>query len=376
MPDNEQTSKKAPRGTFVERLMRRALTSFGAVFERPFTKTDETEKTPLTSDLTERLKQLIDSAVREQTDGSRIAPHLIRLKYSWGQTTDEFETALERLKNELLIVAVDHINDNRYRTIAPIKLETKPDILTEGFSLAVGFDETTVSQAEKLEVPAEIFAGLLPAETQQTPEKPTLVEVKCSFVLANDVERNVRLHFIPNGKTNLTVGRSKENDLFLDDKSVSKLHTSLVMDSEGTLLVADVGSTNGTFVENERIGYGKAVEIIPNQSIRFGDIDVKFDWEFQPEPEEAEEGEKAEIENGEDIEEEPETVQQKEPETVFASEPETVKGVAGKSDSGADSTAAQNDEKVVSETVENSSQKPDGNSSSYVSTNSENESLK
>ena len=53
---------------------------------------------------------------------------------------------------------------------------------------------------------------------------------------------------------------------------------------DGTLKVADVGSTNGTFLDGKRITYGKAYQIIDSTAVAFGDVKVRFDWEM-PQPE-------------------------------------------------------------------------------------------
>ena len=50
----------------------------------------------------------------------------------------------------------------------------------------------------------------------------------------------------------LTVGKSKESDLVLDDPLVSRTHCEIVRTKEG-LLVRDLGSTNGTRVDGVRI---------------------------------------------------------------------------------------------------------------------------
>lgn len=328
MSEENNRSKQPPatRGTFIERLVRKTLSSVGGIFERA--PKDEAERLPSTSHLTERLKKLIDNGVRQQEDGSRIAPHLIHLKYTWGATqTEEFEKNLERLKNELLLVAIDHINDYRYRTVAPVKLEIKPDILTEGITLAVGYDASSIAQAEKVEVPVEIFAGLLPQENKPEQQKPTEIEVSVSVDLSDTEKRNFKLHFIPNGKANLTVGRNKDNDLFLDHASVSKLHASLVMSSEGKLRVADVGSTNGTNLDGERISYGKAYEITPDITVGFGEIKCRFEWDFEQfEAQAANEFRANEVFQNDGVQINVDSIETGEPETVFSKEPETVLG--------------------------------------------------
>ncbi len=57
------------------------------------------------------------------------------------------------------------------------------------------------------------------------------------------------------GRDLTLVGRSEEADLKLDHKSVSKLHCVLVRTSQG-LMVRDLGSTNGTRINGQRVRRG------------------------------------------------------------------------------------------------------------------------
>jgi pSer/pThr/pTyr-binding forkhead associated (FHA) protein len=45
---------------------------------------------------------------------------------------------------------------------------------------------------------------------------------------------------------------------------------------EGTLLVADTGSTNGTYINGRRIAYGEARQIEAGDVVGFGDVEVRF----------------------------------------------------------------------------------------------------
>ena len=87
--------------------------------------------------------------------------------------------------------------------------------------------------------------------------------------------REKRLEFQPKGR--LSVGRTGSNDLILDDVSVSKIHASLVVGEDGNLSVADTGSTNGTFINDERIAYGKAVKLVEGDRVKFGSVEVVFE---------------------------------------------------------------------------------------------------
>ena len=96
----------------------------------------------------------------------------------------------------------------------------------------------------------------------------------------NQVEK--RLDF-PAGKR-YSVGRNAASDLTLDDESISKLHASLVAAENGTLSLADTGSTNGTFVNGQRIAYGKAIRLTDCDRVKFGEVETTFERVMPPVP--------------------------------------------------------------------------------------------
>lgn len=51
----------------------------------------------------------------------------------------------------------------------------------------------------------------------------------------------------------LVIGRSAEADIVLDDDGVSRTHAALTTDGD-QVFIADLGSTNGTFIGRERVG--------------------------------------------------------------------------------------------------------------------------
>src|SRR4051794_30306192 len=62
-----------------------------------------------------------------------------------------------------------------------------------------------------------------------------------------------------------TIGR--EGDVVLDDSDVSRRHVSLSFDGSA-VTVADLGSTNGTFVNEERVSAARPLE--PGDRLRIG----------------------------------------------------------------------------------------------------------
>jgi len=65
-------------------------------------------------------------------------------------------------------------------------------------------------------------------------------------------------HFTPQGDRT-TIGRSPDNDIFLDDVTVSRKH-AVVLQSGGELRIEDLGSLNGTFVNRRRIDASTRLE--------------------------------------------------------------------------------------------------------------------
>ncbi len=114
-------------------------------------------------------------------------------------------------------------------------------------------------------------------ETPHVPKgAPPVADVPVlARITLNGVTRELPLAFKPGGRR-LNVGRVSDNDLFLNDGSVSKIHATLLMNSQRTLLVADTGSTNGTFINGRRISYGEARQIEDGDVVGFGDVEVRF----------------------------------------------------------------------------------------------------
>jgi pSer/pThr/pTyr-binding forkhead associated (FHA) protein len=72
----------------------------------------------------------------------------------------------------------------------------------------------------------------------------------------------------------VNIGRAEYNDLVLPDESVSTAHAKLQR-REGVWVLVDLDSTNGTFVDGERVA-GEA-PLAPGANIRFGDVALVFE---------------------------------------------------------------------------------------------------
>src|SRR5215211_4167319 len=138
---NDQGDKKRREEALPERLLRRVLEGMGDVVDRRFGRTVEPRSGLTTSKLIDRMKKRIDERVRDEGRKGRIAPHHLLLKVEWGTHSEAPPEILNDLKNEVLAAAIDHINDHRYRTLAPVDVEAEVDIFTTGISVDPTFGE-------------------------------------------------------------------------------------------------------------------------------------------------------------------------------------------------------------------------------------------
>src|ERR1041384_4933974 len=138
---DEQVVKKRREEAIPERILRRVLEGMGDVVDRKFGRTVEPKSGLTTSKLIDRMKHLIDERARDEGRKGRIAPHHLVLKVEWGTHSEAPPEILNDLKHEVLAAAIDHINDHRYRTLAPVTVEAEVDIFTTGISVDPTFGE-------------------------------------------------------------------------------------------------------------------------------------------------------------------------------------------------------------------------------------------
>lgn len=269
MADEQNPSKRRRDAILPERLMRRVLEGVGDVVDRKLGRTIDPRSGLTTDQLIQRMDRMIDERVRDEPGHGRVAPHHLKLKIEWGTHSETPPEVTKRLEAEILAAAIDHINDGRYRTLAPVKIETEVDIFTTGISVDPTFGEFE-EELQRRDLERKLGTAGKGAR------KETRTEVMVSArVTVPEGARDIELSFTPGGKR-LNVGRGTDNDLYLNHTSVSKIHAALKMDSQGTLLVADTGSTNGTHINGQRIAYGEARPIAEGDLVAFGDVEVRF----------------------------------------------------------------------------------------------------
>jgi len=70
-----------------------------------------------------------------------------------------------------------------------------------------------------------------------------------------------------------TIGRTDENDLTIEDGSISSHHARITLQAGGGILLEDLESTNGTKVNGETI---TSISLNGGETITFGSVDVQY----------------------------------------------------------------------------------------------------
>jgi hypothetical protein len=165
-----------------------------------------------------------------------LAPNAFKVLLS---STDRarFEPIEEELVKELVQVAKDHANQEGYTLLGPVSVEIATDASLRPGTLLVAGDM----------VPEEGVASVtLPDGRRVLLEQETLV-----------------------------IGRLPECDLAVADPNVSRHHAELRRGADGSWEVVDLGSTNGTKVNGQRIGSPHQLQ--NGDEITLGSTTLQFD---------------------------------------------------------------------------------------------------
>jgi predicted component of type VI protein secretion system len=76
-------------------------------------------------------------------------------------------------------------------------------------------------------------------------------------------------------KSSITIGRAPENDIVIPHDSVSRKHCTVDL-TRGVFTITDLGSSNGTFVDGERLDLKKGKTFLSTSQIVIGKLDCEF----------------------------------------------------------------------------------------------------
>lgn len=233
-----------------ERSARRALERLGDEIEKKMPTTGPED--PLNAEeLIQRIQKAIENSVRPDEPRPRIvAPNRLTVLLTYEERGRLGDRQIEELSRELEAAARDFIANRRYETAGAVKLDVGCDFLAK----------TTL-------VKASFEAGAESVAADQAPAR--VIELRSSD------GRSYRIRLAADGLP-AYLGRAAGNAVHLEDHSVSRFHCSLSLGPEDDILIADLGSSNGTWVNNEIVSTGEVRIVEPGDEVAVGDVKLRL----------------------------------------------------------------------------------------------------
>ncbi|PWH07605.1 DUF2662 domain-containing protein [Brachybacterium endophyticum] len=176
-------------------------------------------------DLAQGLKRECDDQIQVLDRTRTIAPNVFTI-YLNSEDRERFSSWEDTLIEEMERVVLEHAEKNRYVFVGGVvvSLEADDEVRAGRFETESRTERGTVAPATGAEQAAGPGHPIVEIDDQQ-------------YLLTGPVT---------------VIGRGGDADIILDDTGVSRHHVELRADG-GNVTVTDLGSTNGTFVDGERI---------------------------------------------------------------------------------------------------------------------------
>jgi len=194
------------------------------------------------------IRRAMDDRAAVLGHGRTIVPNLYTVELS-PSDHERLAGFADTLSDELVAAAQEHAESQRYQPGGPVQVH-----FSEGADLETGVFRVRPATSKRSIGPSTAAppAAAEPAAepgTTQPPGRPVASPTNRPW-LDIDGER------YPLVGPLTVVGRDEGADIILDDPGISRRHTEIRVTSDGPHLVSsirDLGSTNGTFVNGERI---------------------------------------------------------------------------------------------------------------------------
>lgn len=239
-----------------EKLARRILERLGAKVDSKLGPEDQRALSPaVIGNLASRIEQTIESELKRDEQGTRrVAPNRIDVLFTYEESAELTPQYFEALGKELTGSAFEFINNRRYTTLGPVVVKAGQDLFAKATTVKASFD------------------GDLKQKKTESPISPAPRVEDSKTVRFTAVEgRSYLVELRPDGAP-AYIGRAAENAVRLDDSSVSRLHCSVALWASGIVMIADLGSANGTFLNEQPLGRDEARPLNPGDTIRVGDL--------------------------------------------------------------------------------------------------------
>lgn len=243
-----------------ENLARRILERLGSkVDSKVVASGQSTLSQREVGEITSRIERVIETSLRNDKEGvRRVAPNRFKVLFTYEETNRLNSQYVEALAKELKGEIFEYITNRRYETRGAVTVEAGRDV----------FAKTTVIRAffeGEQEMP-------LAAVSQSGESQAVSQDLKArALSLSSSDGKSFRVELKSDGAP-AYVGRAAGNGVRIDDSSISRMHCSIALRNNGDVVIADLGSSNGTYVNDRLVNAKEACALKQGDIIGVGDF--------------------------------------------------------------------------------------------------------
>ena len=244
------TDPKESMADKAEGLARRIFERLGSAVENKLRHSESPLSAREVSKLLPMLESAIESNLLADSKGiKRLAPNVFRISfpYEHGPVETSYSDALA---DELKTFAEEFLTNRRYEMRGPVQVEITTDLFAK--------TTTITTRSESL--------------SQSPTDKPQSGDRVSLTLTSNLGDFKVRL--VKSGAP-ATVGRSSEATVRVEHSSISRLHCSITYRSDGSVVIADLDSANGTSLNGSQLEPRQVRSLSNGDVISIGDIDLR-----------------------------------------------------------------------------------------------------
>jgi FHA domain-containing protein len=241
-----------------EEFARRILNRLGAGADK-LSSADRTHWSRRIEALISELEKAIETSLKEEAGIKNIAPNRFKVLFTYEETSRLGPKYMEVMGKELSAATYEYIHNRRYQTLGPISVEVTSDVFARNLTVKASFDSGLALAAGESTGPDE---GSARQSTQR---------VNIRF---RDSAGGILFATLDPGGDPAYAGRASGAQIHIEDSSVSRMHCSLALRSDGTVVVADLQSANGTHVNEQRLQANEARALNVGDRLRLGDVEL------------------------------------------------------------------------------------------------------
>ncbi|MBI3654403.1 MAG: FHA domain-containing protein [Acidobacteria bacterium] len=252
-----------------ETLARRVFERLGSkVDERLSKSTQEILSKRELDDLLTKIEHAIDANLQTDRRGiKRIAPHCFKVMFTYERTLTLNRKYFETLYPELKATILEYITNRRYETKGEIQISLSRDYFAKVTTVKAAYDAREISVN-----PTDNLFPARPTQERNTNSQTASPSIETSSLTLRDALGQEYRFTLQAGSQPACIGRAAGNRLRIEDHSISRVHCSFSLYSNGQVVLADLNSSNGTALNQQAIKPHEARSLKKGDVISVGDV--------------------------------------------------------------------------------------------------------